>query len=195
MDSEEKAKEAFPCEIRLISLSRDSRTPIAAFSGGALQLPDPQEKAGGACTSTLLQVLYQENKKNASWSSILGSMKQVLDGRGLEQVPQLMSSRLMKVDKPMDIVPMKHPGLKRAVLIGINYSGKKGQLSDCHADTEHMKEFLAKTQGFAEADITVLMDKHGHPYYPTRKNILACFRRLVTQSKAGDVAFVHFSGA
>jgi hypothetical protein len=195
MDSETKAKEAFPCEIRLVSTSRDSRTPITAFRGGALQLPDPQGKAGGACTSALLQVIYRENNRNASWSSVLGSMKQVLDGRGLEQVPQLMSSRPMEVDKPMDIVPMKHPGSKRAVLIGINYSGKKGQLSDCHAHAEHMKEFLTDSQGFAEADIAVLMDKQGHPYYPTRKNILACFRRLVTQSKAGDVAFVHFSGA
>lgn len=47
--------------------------------------------------------------------------------------------------------------------------------------------------GFKEEDITVLMDDGSHQN-PTYDNILAAFGQLVTQTKAGDCAFLHYSG-
>jgi hypothetical protein len=121
-------------------------------------------------------------------------MSQVLEGRGLDQEAQLQSSRQLDVNKSMDITPPDFTGKKHAVLIGINYTGQQGQLSSCHDDVFRMQDFLLQKEGFVDSNITVLMDLKGHPYYPTRNNILTCFRRLVTQSNAGDVAFVHFAG-
>jgi hypothetical protein len=40
---------------------------------------------------------------------------------GFDQVPQLTSSRMIDVGKPMYIVPPGSHGRRRAVLIGINY--------------------------------------------------------------------------
>jgi hypothetical protein len=101
------------------------------------QLPDPAGKAGGACTSALLQVLYADHHTPAepmSWVTVLRKMRNVLRGMGYDQVPQLTSSRMIDVDKTMEIVPKGATGSKRAVLIGINYVGQKGQLSGCHND-------------------------------------------------------------
>lgn len=47
--------------------------------------------------------------------------------------------------------------------------------------------------GFKEEDITILMDDGSHQN-PTYDNILAAFGQLVTQTKAGDCAFLHYSG-
>ena len=188
---EEEAKKAFPCEIRLISTTRDSQIPLTAFDGG---LPNPLQKTGGSCTSAFLLAAYSTNNSYPSWLSMLDSMNQVLEGRGLDQNAQLQSSRHLDMSTPMTIVPPDMTGKKRALLIGINYSGQEGQLPSCHDDVFRMQEFIMQREDFDESNITILMDRKGHPYYPTRKNILTCFRRLVTQSKAGDVAFVHFVG-
>jgi hypothetical protein len=52
---------------------------------------------------------------------------------GYDQVPQLTSSRLIDVNKTMSVVPPGNStGRRRAILIGINYTGQQGQLSGCH---------------------------------------------------------------
>jgi hypothetical protein len=53
---------------------------------------------------------------------------------GYDQVPELTSSRLIDVNKTMYIVPPGATGSRRAILIGINYTGQQGQLSGCHND-------------------------------------------------------------
>lgn len=86
----------------------------------------------------------------------------------------------------------KH-GTKRAVLIGINYVGQKGELSGCHNDVIRIKTYLVNFEGFKERNITVLMDD-GININPTRGNIIRAYRRLVKDSKAGDTVFCHYSG-
>lgn len=87
---------------------------------------------GGACTSALLQVLYADHQtpsETMTWVAVLRKMRTVLRGMGYDQVPQLTSSRMINVDKTMYIVPPESTGAKRAVLVGINYRGQKGELS------------------------------------------------------------------
>jgi hypothetical protein len=158
-------------------------------------LPDPAGRSGGACTSALLKVLYNEhhkNDENLSFVDVLTRMMQVL-GEKYTQIPQLTSSRMMDVKEKFDIVPDDCNGRRRAILIGINYVGQQGQLSGCHNDVGNIKDYIMDAQGFQEKDIVVLMDDGNHTN-PTHDNIINAIRTLVSETEAGDCAFLHYSG-
>jgi metacaspase-1 len=160
------------------------------------QLPDPNGKKGGACTSAILQVLYERGHEvgKMSWVEVLQDMYTQLQKLGYDQIPQLSSSRWIDVHSPMFIVPPKS-GKRRALLIGINYvgHGKPGELSACQNDCENLKDYLIKAQGFAPSEMLILKDD-GHHLMPTKKNIFDGFVRLTQYSQPGDVVFVSFSG-
>lgn len=98
----------------------------------------------------------------------------------------------MNVNKPLSIVPTPS-GRKRAVLIGINYVGQQGELRGCHNDVANMAKYLQERQSFSQSDMVILMDDGKHTS-PTKQNILNAFSRVASQSKGGDVVFVHYSG-
>ena len=127
----------------MISGSHDTQTSADVSNVGTFRLPDPAGRAGGACTSALLQVLHnKQNSQAMSWVSLLRSMRQVLLNMGFDQVPQLTSSRMIDVNKEFNICPPNARGSKRAVLIGINYTGQQGQLSGCHNDVGNILSYL-----------------------------------------------------
>lgn len=162
----------------------------------SLQLPDPYGKAGGACTSAMLKVLYADKKApdtDLTFQEVLLQMRDVLKKGGYSQIPQLTSSRPLDIKQKFDIVPSDATGTRRAVIIGINYVGQQGQLSGCHNDAINMMEYIKDVHGFQEENIAVLLDDGEHTS-PTRENILEAYKNLVAQSKAGDVAFCHYSG-
>jgi hypothetical protein len=166
------------------------------YNVSAFQLPDPAGRAGGACTSALLQVLYKDHHQTTehlTWVELLRRMRTVLNNMGYDQIPQLTSSRLIDVKKEMFIVPPGATGTKRAILIGINYKGQQGQLSGCHNDAENVAEFLENVHGFAPANMLRLMDDGTH-HAPTKQNILNAFERITQYCQAGDVVFLHYSG-
>jgi hypothetical protein len=80
-------------------------------------LPNPAGKAGGACTSALLQVLYDHGKaaEPMSWVQVLRKMRSALGTMGYDQMPQLTSSRMIDVNKTMHISPPEHGGNKRCM--------------------------------------------------------------------------------
>jgi len=192
---------AIPAEIHMISGSHDAQTSADVFNTGQFQLPDPAGRAGGACTSALLKTLYRLEEQGGangkvSWVQLLRTMRGELRQMGYDQVPQLTSSRLIDVNKPMYMVPPDFKpaaGRKRAILIGINYVGQQGQLSGCHNDVKNIKKYLTEVQGFNESEMLILMDDGNH-HPPTRKNIIDAFKRIGEYSNAGDVVFVHYSG-
>ena len=98
-----------------------------------------------------------------------------------------------KVDTKFDLTPESSKGTKRAVLIGINYTGQQGELKGCHNDVLNMKEYIINVHGFEEDNITVLMDDGEHTE-PTKDNIMAAYDKIAKDSKDGDVVFCHFSG-
>ena len=82
-----------------------------------------------------------------------------LDKQGFEQVPQLSSSRIIDVNERMNIVNDNPSGVKRAVLIGINYVGQQqGELSGCHNDVKNISSYLQEVQGFHPQNMITLMD-------------------------------------
>ncbi len=162
----------------------------------SFQLPDPAGRAGGACTSTLLNILYENKEKpmeELSFKDVLLRMRLILRQKGFDQIPQLSSSHSLDVDTPFDLSPEDFSGTKRAVMIGINYVGQAGELAGCHNDVLNMKEYLMDVHEFEEENITVLMDDGVHPD-PTRSNIIYAYQRIVQESEPGDVVYLHYSG-
>ena len=90
-DVHQSIRNLIPAEFHMISGSHDSQTSADAFNVGNFQLPNPAGKAGGACTSALLQVLYRDGQaaEDLSWVQVLRQMRSVLNGMGYDQIPQL----------------------------------------------------------------------------------------------------------
>ncbi len=198
----QNARKAIPASIRMISGCHDSQTSADVSKiSSQFQLPNPAGRSGGACTAALLQVLYESHEKgndDVSWVGLLRQMRDVLDGRGFEQIPQLTSSRMIDVHDPFAITPTdgsfkRKSNTQRALLIGINYTGQKGQLSGCHNDVNNVAKYLMDVQGFRRENVTILMDDGAHKN-PTKSNILTAYKRLVRECREGDVVFCHYSG-
>lgn len=138
-------------------------------------------------------VIYSTKKdKQLSFIEVLIRMRENLKKKRFSQIPELSSSRPLDVYTPFEIIPKDCSGHFRAVLIGINYVGQRGQLSGCHNDVNNVKEYLNKI-GFKDSNMTILMDD-GYHVQPTNKNIMNALTSLVQQSKSGDAVFVHYSG-
>jgi hypothetical protein len=144
----------------------------------------------------LLKVLNDNGGGAISWIELLRRMREVLRQKGFNQVPQLSSSAMLDVNHQFNIVApetRQNNGARRALLIGINYVGQKGQLSGCHNDVANIKKYLIQKEGFQEKDMLILMDDGRHNQ-PTRKNITDSFIRLTQYSQPGDTVFIHYSG-
>lgn len=81
----------------MISGSQDRQTSADVFNVGKFELPNPAGKAGGACTSAILQVLYRHQHAAApmSWVECLRKMRAELRQMGYDQIPELTSSRMV----------------------------------------------------------------------------------------------------
>jgi hypothetical protein len=192
----ERAEELIPAEVRMISGCRDEQTSADVSNVASFSLPDPAGSAGGACTSAMLKVLYANHKapqKDLSFQEVLMKMRGILSQGRYTQIPELSSSRPLDIHQSFNIVPANFTGTRRAVMIGINYTGQQGQLSGCHNDVKNMIEFIKDIHGFEDENITILMDDGAHTE-PTYKNILAAYHELVSSAKAGDAIFCHYSG-
>jgi metacaspase-1 len=119
---DEQVRRCIPAEFNMISAADDTQEAQEAMNTGKFELPNPNGKEGGACTSALLQVFYDNAHKlnNLTWVSVLQQMRCELKSMGYPQEPQLSSSRRIDVHKPVCLVP-KGSGRRRALLIGINY--------------------------------------------------------------------------
>lgn len=192
----------------MISGSHDTQTSADVSNiSSQFQLPNPAGRSGGACTAALLNVLYHHNLKYGnnsngnilSWVDILTHMREVLQEKGFTQMPQLTSSRMIDVQHDHFVItpedgsfqPTKN--IQRAVLIGINYTGQSGQLTGCHNDVLNVAKYLMDVQGFKKENVTILMDDGVHKS-PTKSAILSAYKRLVKESRSGDVVFCHYSG-
>eukprot|EP00538_Stauroneis_constricta_P000893 CAMPEP_0119554570 /NCGR_PEP_ID=MMETSP1352-20130426/7028_1 /TAXON_ID=265584 /ORGANISM="Stauroneis constricta, Strain CCMP1120" /LENGTH=308 /DNA_ID=CAMNT_0007601183 /DNA_START=15 /DNA_END=941 /DNA_ORIENTATION=+ len=188
--------QAIPARFVMLSGSEDAQTSADVSNVNTFELPNPAGRAGGACTSTLLSVLNNLGGQHITWIDLLRRMREVLRQKGFDQVPQLSSSRMIDVNHAYELVPPstnQNGGAKRAILIGINYVGQKGQLSGCHNDVANIKDYLIRNEGFAEKDMLILMDD-GKYHNPTRRNIEDAFRRICQYSKPHDCVFIHYSG-
>lgn len=193
----ERAENAIPVNIRMISGCRDDQTSADVSNIAEFELPNPAGLAAGAGTSAFLNVVYADDKKpddDLSFQDVLMKIRGILSEGGYAQIPQLSSSRPLDVETKFDLSPENFTGTKRAVLIGINYVGSRyDELSGCHNDALHANEYIKNVHGFDDDNITVLMDDGKHTN-PTRENIMAAYSKITTESKPGDVVYLHYAG-
>ncbi|XP_078436787.1 metacaspase-4-like [Wolffia australiana] len=84
--------------------------------------------------------------------------------------------------------------VKKALLVGCNYPGTKAELRGCINDVMRMQRSLVERFGFAEEDITILIDTDDRYTLPTGANIRRAMADLVSGAEPGDVLFFHYSG-
>mmetsp|Transcript_23398 Transcript_23398/g.38726 ORF Transcript_23398/g.38726 Transcript_23398/m.38726 type:complete len:329 (+) Transcript_23398:74-1060(+) len=191
-------QKAIPAHVLVVSGNKEDQTYKEVYDAGELELPLQRGRVGGNLTNALLQVLERKeivtSEKNLSWVDMLKRTKQILEGDGYSQLPQVASSRRFPINtnnKPMNLFP-ESGGKKRALLIGITYNG---QLKPAwpHTNVERVKQYLIKVHAFSPKNIDIQMDD-GKAKNPTRTNLLSGMRRLAQASQAGDAAFVLFCG-
>jgi hypothetical protein len=86
-------------------------------------------------------------------------------------------------------------GRRKALLIGINYFGQRGQLRGCINDVKNMSTYLNQNFGYAREDMVILTDDQQNPMsQPTKQNILRAMHWLVKDAKPNDSLFFHYSG-
>ena len=92
------------------------------------------------------------------------------------------------VEAPVNQLPPEPSRRRRAVLVGINYTGTSDALRGSHNDVRTMYDILTKNHfNFHRDEVKILMDDHTEKYTPpTKRNIMAALRWMVHDSKPGD---------
>ncbi|KAL7271818.1 Ca(2+)-dependent cysteine protease [Rhizina undulata] len=86
-------------------------------------------------------------------------------------------------------------GKRKALLIGINYFGQRGQLRGCINDVKNMSTFLHERFNYKREDMVILTDDQQNPRsQPTKQNILQAMHWLVKDAQPNDCLFFHYSG-
>jgi len=86
-------------------------------------------------------------------------------------------------------------GKKKALCIGINYTGTSSELRGCINDARNVQRFLIQRFGYREEDIVMLTDdSHNPAQIPTRANITRAMHWLVRDARPHDSLFFHYSG-
>lgn len=86
---------------------------------------------------------------------------------------------------------------KRALLIGINYTGTNSQLNGCINDVHNIREYLLSQWGFSPSDIQMLTDvpeNRGTRNYPTKDNILSAMSEFARHATSQSRMVFHYSG-
>lgn len=86
-------------------------------------------------------------------------------------------------------------GRRKALLIGINYFGQRGQLRGCINDVRNMTTYLSEHFGYKREDMVILTDDQQRQMsLPTKQNLLRAMHWLVKDARPNDSLFFHYSG-
>jgi len=86
-------------------------------------------------------------------------------------------------------------GRRKALLIGINYFGQKGQLRGCINDVKNLSTYLKDNHGYAREDMVCLTDDQQNPMsQPTKANMIRAMHWLVKDARPNDSLVFHYSG-
>ena len=191
---DQEAASAIPAEVRMISGCHDQQTSADVSNVSTFQLPDvPPGTAGGALTSSILQIVYDEDSpsdEHLSFVDVFLRTRELVQAKGFSQVPQLSSSRMIDVTQPFDLMTNKYGGTRYAVLIGINYERhKQGRLRGCHNDVRHIAKYITEVGEVEKKNITILMDDGGRSIEPTRENIMVALDDLINKVRFSTIDY------
>eukprot|EP00051_Salpingoeca_urceolata_P011204 m.138347 g.138347 ORF g.138347 m.138347 type:complete len:429 (+) comp17027_c0_seq5:144-1430(+) len=97
---------------------------------------------------------------------------------------------------PPDGLPLPDPrGLKKALIIGINYRGQRCQLNGCINDARCLEYMLVHKFGWPSANVVTLTDDNmDSRKRPTRRNIISHMQWLASGNPPGTSLWFSFSG-
>lgn len=190
---DDEVKTVIPANVFIISGSQKDVTSKVDYSV-VDKLPKITGKVGGHLTTAWLQVMNQNvTPGKLTWVDMLDRTKQSLENDGYyNQDPQLASSRQFNVKRKVQLFP-SGSGRTRALLIGMQYTKKEGELKNSHAQVEAMRQYLARVHNVSYKRIEVLTDQVDQ-IAPTRRNILIAMEKLARATEPGDSAFVLICG-
>jgi hypothetical protein len=85
--------------------------------------------------------------------------------------------------------------IKKALLVGINYTGTPNELNGCINDIKNVNSFLTTNCKFSNENIKLLSDDENIiELKPTRFNIENNIKWLTTNILPGDILVFHYSG-
>ena len=135
------------------------------------------------------------NIRNIQKSRLNAKVKKSQINNLINQYHSNINALNITLNKNIDVVKKYVPktisinGNKKALLIGINYTGTNNELYGCINDVNCIKERITNS-GFTSINIlTDLTSKK-----PTRDNILSEFKNLLSGCKDGDLLFFLYSG-
>lgn len=86
-------------------------------------------------------------------------------------------------------------GKKKALLVGINYTGTSNALRGCINDVKNMSNFIVQYWGYKWEDIVILTDDQtANARRPTKDNIIRAMQWLVKDARPNDSLVFHYSG-
>ncbi len=85
-------------------------------------------------------------------------------------------------------------GKRKALLIGINYTGTKNELKGCINDVHNVSNFLQTKYNYKKDDMVILTDGGDSRSSPTKENIIKGCKWLVNNAQPDDSLFFHYSG-
>ncbi|CAL1710500.1 unnamed protein product [Somion occarium] len=89
----------------------------------------------------------------------------------------------------------KCTGKRKAVCIGVNYTGQQFELRGCVNDAKNVHRFLTRYHHYRDEDIVLLTDDSNNPRaQPTKANIIDAMKWLVRDAQPDDSLFFHYSG-
>jgi hypothetical protein len=135
------------------------------------------------------------NARNIQKTRLSAKVKQAQINNLISQYNNNVNILKQNLNKNITIIhnfspkPITVNGKKKALLIGINYTGTQNELFGCINDVNCIKERISK-EGFNNisimTDITSLK--------ATKNNILNEFKNLLINSQSGDLLFLLYSG-
>jgi hypothetical protein len=139
--------------------------------------------------SSLYSMLSSDSFQSInSYISIDNLSSRKITRRGLKVIN---SKDTLDRQKPINLKPRN----RKALLIGINYTGKPFQLNGCINDANFIMKFLIRNYDFKRDDCKIMTDdSKDETLIPTRKNIINAMKWLVKDAKPNDSLFFHYSG-
>ena len=168
-------------------------TELAKYKTNIINNLTTTYKNNSAVTKNKYNILINNVLNNMTTTSQIKSQQiNILVKQGNSVLAQLLSvlnDNISKVNKftPPIIQINKN---RKALLIGINYTGSNFQLEGCINDIENMTTKLSSAYSFSS--ITKMTDTT--TVKPTKDNILNGLKSLLVNSQKGDLLYFHYSG-
>eukprot|EP00756_Hemistasia_phaeocysticola_P043634 Hpha_TRINITY_DN17212_c0_g1::TRINITY_DN17212_c0_g1_i1::g.17945::m.17945 len=126
-------------------------------------------------------------KEQAEWMATFA--------RRVGGAPQAVSDQEVMLDEPSDAQRVAVWGARRALLVGVDYTGQTGYARDGSASDIAAARELLRIQG-NDSEVRVLSDDYNCDAHgpPTREEILDGLRWLTSGARAGDCLFFLFAG-